>query len=132
MTHNQVNLRYMKIRPFPWKSLFLAPFASVPVYTLACLGTSDAGVGSDLFWGIFLSLLLAVPTSSVAMLLIGVPVFLILRPYNYALMLVTCGAGFAIPFLMFWGDPNSGMKWGAGASGIAVGAAAYYLRPRNA
>jgi hypothetical protein len=111
---------------------FLAPFASVPVFTLACLGTSDAGVGSDFFWGIFLSILLAVPTSFVGILLIGVPVFLILRPYKYALMLASCGAGFAIPFLMFLGDPNSGMKWGAGASGIAVGAVAYCLRPRNA
>ena len=97
-THNQVSLDYMQIQPFPWKSLFLAPFASVPVLTLAGLGSSDAGAASDFGWGIFFGLLLAVPASFVAMLLIGVPVFLILRPHKYALMLTTCAAGFAIPF----------------------------------
>lgn len=132
-THKQVGgLGSMKIRPFPWKSLFLAPFASVPVVTLGFLGTSDAGVASDFFWGIFFGLLAAVPTSFVAMLLIGVPVFLILRPYKYALMLTTCAAGFAIPFLMFFGHAPSGTTLGAAASGLAVAAAAYFLRPRSA
>jgi hypothetical protein len=91
----------MQIRPFPWKSLFLAPFASVPALTLTGLGSSDTGVASDFGWGIFFGLLLAVPTAFVGMLLIGIPIFLILRPHKYALMLATFAAGFAIPFLMF-------------------------------
>ena len=131
-THKQVSLDYMQIQPFPWKSLFLAPFASVPVLTLAGLGSSDAGAASDFGWGIFFGLLLAVPASFVAMLLIGVPVFLILRPHKYALMLTPCAAGFAIPFLMFFGDAPSRTTLGAVASGVAVAAAAYFLQPRNA
>jgi hypothetical protein len=122
----------MQIRPFPWKSLFLAPFASVPALTLAGLGSSDTGVASDFGWGIFFGLLLAVPTAFVGMLLIGIPIFLILRPHKYALMLVTFAAGFAIPFLMFFGDAPSRTTLGAVASGVAVAAAAYFLRPRNA
>lgn len=110
----------------------MAPFASVPVLTLAGLGSSDAGAASDFGWGIFFGLLLAVPASFVAMLLIGVPVFLILRPHKYALMLTTCAAGFAIPFLMFIGDAPSRTTLGAVASGVAVAAAAYFLRSRNA
>ncbi|WP_130300809.1 hypothetical protein [Duganella sp. BK701] len=122
----------MQIRPFPWKPLLLAPFASVPALTLAGLGSSDAGAASDFGWGIFFGLLLAVPASFVGMLLVGVPIFLILRPYRYALLLATCGAGFAIPFLMFFGDAPFRTTLGAVAAGVAVAAAAYFLRPRNA
>jgi hypothetical protein len=101
---------------------------------LAGLGSSDAGAASDFGWGLFFGLLLAVPASFVGMLLIGVPIFLILRPYKYkyALMLATCIAGFAIPFLMFFGDAPSRITLGAVASGVAVAVAAYFLRPRNA
>jgi hypothetical protein len=121
----------MQIRPFPWKSLFLAPLASVPAMTLAGLGSSDAGVASDFGVGILFGFLLAVPASFGGLLLIGVPIFLILRPYKYALMLATYVAGFAIPFLMFFGDAPSRTTLMAVASGAAVAVAAYYLRPRN-
>lgn len=131
-TYKQVSLGFMQIRPFPWKSLFLAPFASVPALTLTGLGSSDAGAVSDFGWGIFFGLLLAVPASFVGMLLIGIPIFLILRPHKYALMLATCAAGFAIPFLMFFGDAPSSTTLGAVASGVAVAATACFLRPRNA
>jgi hypothetical protein len=121
----------MQIRPFPWMSLFLAPFASVPAFTLAGLGSSGAGTAYDFGWGIFFGLLLAVPSSFVGMLLIGVPVFMILRHHKYALMLATLVAGFAIPFFMFFGSAPSRTTLGAVASGLAVAATAFLLRPRN-
>jgi hypothetical protein len=122
----------MQIHPFPWKSLLIGPFASVPALTLAGLGSSDAGVASDFGWGIVFSLLLAVPASFLAVLLIGVPLFLILRPYRYALLLATCGLGFAVPFSVFHGNAPFRTTLGAVVSGLAVAFAAYALRPRNA
>ncbi|WP_147328161.1 MULTISPECIES: hypothetical protein [unclassified Duganella] len=122
----------MQIRPFPWKSLFLAPFASVPALTIAGLGSSGAGLASDFGSGVFFGLLLAAPASFLGMLFIGIPTFLILRPYKYALMLATCALGFAVPFLMFFGDAPVRTTLGAVAAGVAVASAAYFLRPRNA
>jgi hypothetical protein len=122
----------MRIRPFPWKSLFLGPFASVPAFTIAELGSSGAGVGSDLGWGIILALLLAVPASFFAMLLIGVPLFLILRPYKYTLLFATCTLGFGVPFYMFFGDAPFRTTLGAVASGVMVAIAGYFLRPDHA
>ena len=122
----------MQIRPFPWRSLFLAPFASVPALTLAGLGSSGAGTAYDFGWAVFFGLLLAVPTSFMGMLLIGVPIFLMLRHRERALMLATVVAGFAIPFFIFFGSAPSSAIWGAVASGLAVAATAFLLRPRNA
>lgn len=119
----------MHIRPFPWKSLLLAPFASVPALTLAGLGSSDAGAGSDFGWGIFLGLMFAAPVSFLFMLLVGLPVFLILRPYKYVLLAVTCALGFAVPFLMFFDDAPLRTTLGAVSSGVSVAIAAYLLRP---
>lgn len=119
----------MHIRPFPWKSLLLAPLASIPALTLAGLGSSDAGVASDFGWGIFFALVLAVPISFLFMLLVGVPVFVILRPYKYVLLAVTCVLGFSLPFLMFFGDAPFRTTLGAVSSGVSVAVAAYLLRP---
>jgi hypothetical protein len=121
----------MHLRPFPWKSLLLAPFASVPPLTLAGLGSSDAGVGSDFGWGIFFALMLAAPISFLLMLLVGLPVFLILRPYKYMLLTATCALGFAVPFLMFFDDAPLRTTLGAVSSGVSVAIAAYLLRPRD-
>ena len=48
----------MQIKPFPVKSLCLAPLASVPALSLAGLGSADAGVVSDLGVGLVFSVLL--------------------------------------------------------------------------
>lgn len=109
----------------------LAPFASVPALTIAGLGSSDGGVGSDFGWGIFLALLFAAPISFLFMLLVGVPLFLILRPYKYVLLAVTCTLGFAVPFLMFFDDAPLRTTLGAVSSGVSVAIAAYLLRPRD-
>lgn len=122
----------MRIRPFPWKSLFLAPFASVPAFTIAGLGSSGAGAASDFGWGVVLSLLLAVPTSFFAMLVVGVPLFLVLRSYKYILLFAACALGLAIPFLMFFGDAPLRTTLAAASSGVAVAIAAFFLRPNNA
>lgn len=121
----------MHIRPFPWKSLLLAPLASIPALTLAELGSSDAGVGSDFGWGIFFALVLAVPISFLCMLVVGVPVFLFLRPYKYVLLAVACALGSAVPFVMFFGDAPFRTTLGAVSSGVSVAIAAYLLRPSD-
>ena len=121
----------MRIRPFPWKSVLLAPFASVPALTLAGLGSSGGGVGSEFAWGIFFALLLAVPISFFFVLMVGVPLFLIFRPYKYFLLVTTCALGFAVPFLMFFGDAPLRTTLGAACSGVSVAIAAYLLRPED-
>ncbi|MGK5023343.1 hypothetical protein [Janthinobacterium sp. RB2R34] len=135
MQYTRINcceqLQNMRIRPFPWKSILLAPFASVPALTLTGLGSSAAGMGSDFGWGIFFGLLLAVPICFLFVLLVGVPVFLIFRSYIYLLLVTTCALGFAVPFLMLFGDAPLRTTLGAACSGVSVAIAAYLLRPED-
>lgn len=119
----------MRILPFPWKSVFLAPFASVPAFTIAGLGSSGAGAAYDFGWGIILGLLFALPTSFFSMVFIGVPLFLVLRSNKYALLLVACTLGFSVPFFIFFGDAPLRTTLAAVFSGVAVAVVAYLLRP---
>jgi hypothetical protein len=122
----------MKIHPLPLKSLFLAPLASVPVFTIAGLGSSGGTIDSEIWWGIVLSLVLVVPTSFLGMLFVGLPVFLFLRPYKYALLLSACALGLGVPFYLFFDEANLRMTSMAVAGGLTVSVTAYFLRPKNA
>lgn len=118
----------MKIKPFPTRSLLLAPLASIPAAALAGLGSSDAGIASDFFWGIFFSVILAVPVSYLGMALIGLPLFILLRKFNLILLLIACAVGVAAPYALFQDAPNRTILM-AVAAGFAVSITAYLLRP---
>jgi hypothetical protein len=118
----------MKIKPFPTKSLFLAPLSSIPAVTLVGIGSSDAGVASDVGVGLFFSILLAVPMSFAGLVLVGLPLFLFLRKHNSLLLVATCIAGCGVPCIMFL-DAPARTSLGAIATGLTVGITAYLLRP---
>ena len=118
----------MKIKPFPMKSLFLAPLSSIPAVTLAGIGSSDAGIASDVGIGLLFSVLLAVPMSFVGLALVGLPLLILLRKYDSLLLLATCIAGCGVPYIMFLDAPTR-TALGAIAAGLTVGITAYLLRP---
>lgn len=117
----------MKIKPFPMKSLFLAPLSSIPAVTLAGIGSSDAGIASDVGIGLLFSVLLAVPMSFVGLALVGLPLLILLRKYD-SLLLATCIAGCGVPYIMFLDAPTR-TALSAIAAGLTVGITAYLLRP---
>lgn len=51
----------MSERSWPWRSLLLAPFASIPVVTFSGLGISGAGIGSDIFSGLLFGTVIGLP-----------------------------------------------------------------------
>ena len=118
----------MKLRPLPIKALLLAPLASIPAVTLVGLGSSAAGIASDFVWGLFFSVLLAVPLSYLCMIVIGLPLFFLLREYKLFLLLVTCSVGVAAPYVLFRGAPSATIAM-ALAAGFSVSITAYLLRP---
>jgi len=118
----------MKIRPFPTKSLLLAPLASIPAATLAGLGSSDGGIAQDFLSGLVFSFLLAVPAAYLGMLIIGLPMFILLRKWNIFLLSVACATGAVVPYLLFKNGPFSTILR-AVAIGLAVSITAYFLRP---
>ena len=120
----------MKIRPLPIKALFLAPLASIPAVTLSGLGSSDAGIASDFEWGVFFAIALAFPASFLAMLVIGLPLFILLRRYNVFSLPVVCAIGIAVPYILFNAAPF-GTIVAAISAGFAVSVSAYFLRPRE-
>lgn len=118
----------MKIQPFPTESLFLAPLASVPAVTLAGIGSSDAGIASDVGVGLLFSVLLAVPMSFAGLALVGLPLLILLRKHDSLLLGATCLAGCGVPYIMFLDAPTR-TALGAIAAGLSVGITAYLLRP---
>ena len=118
----------MKIKPFPTKSLFLAPLSSIPAVTLAGIGSSNAGIASDVGVGLLFSVLLAVPMSFAELVLVGLPLIILLRKHDSLLLVATCIAGCGVPYIMFLDAPTR-TALGAVAAGLTVGITAYLLRP---
>lgn len=123
-------LDMIKIQPFPWASVIFAPFSSIPAAALVGLGSSDTGVGSDFFWGLFFGALLGVPTAFLGLLIIGVPAYVLLRRLNYLRVWVVCGIGAIVPFVLFLDAPLRTILM-AVAAGVSVSVTAYMLRPKN-
>ena len=96
--------------------------------TLAGLGSSDAGIASDLGGGLVFSVLVAVPMSFVALILVGLPLFIVLRSHDTVLLPIACIGGCGLPCVLFWDAPTSTVL-GAVAAGLAVGVTAYFFRP---
>jgi len=119
----------MKISSLPWRSVLLAPFATVPAVALSCLGTSDAGMASDLQWGLVYGLYIGVPFAFVALVMIGLPSYYLLRRFNALRLWSVCAIGFVVPFSLFFTNLTSATTLGASLCGVAVAATAYLLRP---
>jgi len=111
--------------------LLLAPLASVPVITLAGLGTSDAGIASDVGWGLFFATAIGLPASYLGIALIGLPTFLVLRRFNLLRLWIFCPLGCICAAPVVHAAPLR-----VGLTAVAVGAAvsvcAYFLLPQRA
>jgi hypothetical protein len=118
----------MKMKPFPLKSLFLAPLSSIPAVTLAGLASSDAGIASDVGVGLLFSVLLAVPMSFAGLVPVGLPLFILLRRHDTLLLVATCIVTCGLPYATFW-DAPARTALAAIAAGFTGGITAYFLRP---
>ena len=120
----------MKLSSLPWQSVLLAPFATIPIVAVSTLGTSDAGIASDLEWGIIYGLLFGVPTAFLAMVVFGLPSYFLLRRFNALRLWSVCAIGFIVPFALFFISFPLGMASATAVAGIAVAVTAYALRPK--
>ena len=119
----------MRTRDF-LPAIVISPWAVVPVVVIAGLGTSDAGVLSDFFWGIFFSITFALPIAYIGVLCVGLPAYLLLRRYQAALPLWLCVIGASASFAVFFESrhPREGLI--AAACGLAVALVATKLLPK--
>jgi hypothetical protein len=122
----------MNTDSLPWRSLLLAPLVSIPAAALSALGSSDAGVASDFFWGLFFGVTLAVPACYLGIALVGLPVYLLLRQFNLLQPWILSAIGFLVPLALFAGAAPFRTTLMAVSSGLAVSIAAYLLLPRTA
>lgn len=120
-----------KISSIPWKSLLLAPLAVVPVIVLSGLGTSDAGVGEDFFWGVFVGVLFGAPAAFLGMVVIGLPSYFLLRRFGLLRLWTVCTIGFMVPLLLLLFDElRFAETLVVAVSGTAVAGTAYLLLPK--
>lgn len=119
----------MKIREL-LPALLISPWAVVPVVVVSGLGTSDAGISSDFGWGLFFSVIFAVPAAYLGVFLFGLPVFLILRKFNVASPLLLCIVGGATPLLALLDAGRSREVIVASVCGLAVAVGATQLLPK--
>jgi hypothetical protein len=115
----------------PWRTLLVAPLASVPVVVLVNLGSSDAGIISDFGWGLFFAIMFGLPLAYAGMALVGLPTYLLLRRLGLVRGWVFCIVGMAVPFSLFADTGNVRMPITAVLSGLAVALAGQLLLPRS-
>lgn len=115
----------------PWRSILIAPLASIPVMTIAGLGSSDAGMLSDLGIGLLFGVILGVPMSFFGIVMIGLPLYFLLQRFESLRWWIVCMAGALVPFLLFFNDAAIRTTLAAVVTGLSVGALAYALRPRE-
>jgi len=112
-------------------ALLVSPWAVVPVVVVSGLGTSDAGISSDFGWGLFFSIIFAVPAAYLGIFLFGLPIYLFLRKLNVASPLLLCIVGGATPLLALLDAGRSREVIVASICGLAVAAAATQLLPKG-
>lgn len=117
-----------KGRPLPLRALLIAPWASVPAITIAGLGSSDGGIAPDVVAGIVFGILIALPCAYLGMIVIGLPVYLLLRQFDLLRIWIVCAAGLIVPYFLMHDAPLR-TTVGAMIAGLAVGIAAYLLAP---
>lgn len=110
--------------------MLLAPFASVPAVMLSGLGSSDAGIASDLIWGLFFDVLIGLPCAYLGIAIVGLPVYLLLRKFDFLRLWIVCAVGLIVPIAIMYDAPLR-LILGAMGSGLAVSVTAYLLAPAN-
>jgi hypothetical protein len=96
----------------------------MPVLTLAAIFGPEPGPRIDALF--FIAGLVYVGISYCAILLVGLPLFLLLRDFKWLQLLAACTTGIAIPYAMFHSSPGVSA---AVAVGFSVSITAYLLRP---
>ena len=119
----------MAIRRLPWRALLLAPLASVPALTILGLGSSDAGLGSDIGLGLLFGVMIGLPVSYAGMVLVGLPVYILLRRFDLVRPWTIAAPGMLLPLALFHDAPFRAAL-GAVGTGLAISLAAYCLLPR--
>jgi hypothetical protein len=109
----------------------VSPWAVVPVVVISGLGSSDAGLLSDLGWGVFFSIAFALPVAYIGVVCVGLPAYLVLRRFRAASPLWLGLVGASIPFAVFFESrrPREGII--AAACGLAVALVAARLLPKS-
>lgn len=115
----------------PWASLLLSPLASIPAMAVSGLGSSDAGLISDLGVGILFGVTVGVPVSFAGIIIVGLPIYFLLRKFEALKLWIACSIGALVPFLILFNDAPLRMTLGGCSAGGAVAALAYAFRPRE-
>jgi hypothetical protein len=121
---------HMKSHFMPWEALLVAPLASVPVLVLTGLGSSEAGILSDLYVGLVFGVFMGLPLAYLFMALVGLPLYLLLRRVHLLRLWTMCPLYALVPLALFY-DSSLRFVCATAGSGIAIGAAAYFLAPEE-
>jgi|KBSMisStaDraftv2_1062788.scaffolds.fasta_scaffold166925_3 hypothetical protein len=111
------------------RATLFAPWSIVPVLAVSTAGSSDAGIGSDLFLSAFLGSLIGVPIAYCALAIVGWPAYLLLKRVglvrSWSLCLVGVVAGMTLGLITV--GPSG--VWFPAVCGLAVAASAWlFLR----
>lgn len=120
----------MNDHPLPWRAFLLAPLASVPALAILGLGSSDAGIGSDIFVGLFFGITIGLPFAYAGILLAGLPLYLLLRRLHLVRLWTICLIGGIVPLALF-SDAPARITIGAIGTGLAVCVTAFLLTPED-
>ena len=109
----------------------VSPWAVVPVVVMSGLGSSDAGLLSDFGWGVFFSIVFALPVAYLGVVCVGLPTYFVLRRFRAAPTLWLCLIGTSVSFAVFFESrrPREGII--AAACGFAVALVAARLLPKS-
>lgn len=113
----------------PWKSLLIAPLASMPMIVIGGLGSSDAGIASDFTWGIVFAISVGLPFTYFGIAVVGVPVYLILCKFGLLRSWIFGAIGALVPLVIFATAAPFRTSLMALVAGAAVGVTAYFLLP---
>jgi hypothetical protein len=110
----------------------IAPLAVVPVVVVSGLGSSNAGLLSDFGWGLFFSVVLALPLAYIGIVCVGLPTYLILHRFPVVSPWWLCVVGAAVPFAALFDAQRMREAIVGAACGTAVAAVAVILLRRGA
>jgi len=121
----------MQLRSLPWRAILLSPLASIPVVVMVNLGSSDAGVVSDLGWGLYFAVTLGLPVAYAGMVVVGLPTYLLLARFKLLNPWLLGFIGTAIPFVLFVSTNHTRVVISVCLSGAVIALVAFFLLPMS-
>lgn len=109
------------------RSLQLAPLTAVPIVVLWGLGSSNAGIGADIVSGLVFAML-GLPIAYVATLVVGLPVYLILKRFDLHRLWIMSVIGFTLPLVIAWDPARPDMALMFATVGLAIAASSCMLQ----